>query len=61
MLQHDLRICEKVPYTAYYAIGTWSWQIRCPSCGNVRRQHINTDGRGEMLCNGREIAKSKAN
>lgn len=56
MLQHDPRTCEKVPYTAYYANGTWSWQVRCPECGNVRRQDLNTGGLVEMFCNGLTIA-----
>lgn len=55
MDSHDPLTCEKVPFTAYYSNGTWSWRVRCPACGNERRQHLNTDGRAEMQCNGQQI------
>lgn len=50
--QHDPAVCERVPYTAYYANGKWSCQFRCPACGEVARHSVVELGLRKLCCNG---------
>ena len=57
-MKHDSFICLNVPYTAYFSMATWSWQIRCPTCASPRRQYLNRDGRGAVMCDGVSMAQA---
>lgn len=49
---HEPSVCERVPYTAYYASGKWSCQFRCAVCGELLRHSVVELGLRELQCDG---------
>lgn len=58
MIGHERNECDRMPYTAYFSMDSWSWRDRRPVCGAAQRQILNKDGRGAMFCNGVKIEQA---